>query len=331
MAFKATKTRVFIVFLMSYVLIACTWWAYLLFQKNNELFNVKKDLLKKELLLEGTYNKDSFVESVPYLALEKKHSRQLRMIISEALVFFVILTIGILVVTRGLRKEVALAQQQRNFLLSITHELKSPLAGIRLVLETFFKRELTEKQRKKLSSNALKDSERLQELVNNILMAAKIENSYHWHREEIDLAQLIKSLLPRLKQKYPEVNFTSAFSQKVSSIKADQMGITSVILNLLENAVKYSGKSEKINVSLKQDRNNLLLAIEDNGIGIPDNEKNKIFEKFYRIGNEDTRETKGTGLGLFIVKEIIKAHDGNIIVKNNTPKGSIFQVSLPTT
>jgi len=329
MARKITKTRLFIFFLMAYVLIACTWWTFLLHKKNNENFSISAELLEQKKIADGTYNEATFYTTKEYIQIQKKHQSQRRMIIGEALTFFIILSLGIWFVTKGFRKEVALARQQRNFLLSITHELKSPLAGIRLVLDTFKKRDLNKQQQTKLTLNALDDCDRLNELVNNLLLAAKIENQYQWQLEEVNLASVVNETLYNLKQKHPEVVFTSDLEANLKPIKADPGGIQSVVINLLENAVKYSDNSKEINIELSQQKNNLMLNISDQGMGIPDHEKSKIFNKFYRVGNEDTRKTKGTGLGLFIVKSIIKAHNGNIFVKNNKPRGTIFQVSFP--
>jgi len=102
-----------------------------------------------------------------------------------------------------------------------------------------------------------------------------------------------------------------------------------VIYNLIENAIKYSAADAEITVALTGDEKNAYLSVKDTGIGIPGSEKSRIFERFYRIGTEETRKTKGTGLGLFIVKHVVEMHKGSIQVKNNSPKGSIFEVSIP--
>lgn len=329
MSGKITKTRLFIFFLMAYVLIACTWWTFLLHKKNHDNFTVNTELLKQKQLAESSFSAANFYTSEAYLLIEKKFKSQRRMIIGEAMAFFVILSLGIWFVTKGFRKEVALARQQRNFLLSITHELKSPLAGIRLVLDTFKKRDLSPEQQTKLTSNALEDCDRLNELVNNLLLAAKIENQYEWQLEEVNLSNIVSNTINSMKQKHPEVTFINDMAADIKPIKADIGGIQSILINLLENAVKYSDSSKEVNVELSQQKNNVMLNISDKGMGIPDHEKSKIFNKFYRVGNEDTRKTKGTGLGLFIVKSIVRAHNGNIFVKNNKPRGTIFQVSFP--
>ena len=98
---------------------------------------------------------------------------------------------------------------------------------------------------------------------------------------------------------------------------------------MIENAIKYSPADAEITVKLSGDEKNVMLTVKDTGIGIPGSEKTRIFERFYRIGTEETRKTKGTGLGLFIVKHVVEMHKGSIHVKNNSPRGSIFEVSIP--
>ncbi|NUO03455.1 MAG: ATP-binding protein, partial [Saprospiraceae bacterium] len=136
-------------------------------------------------------------------------------------------------------------------------------------------------------------------------------------------------LVQKLQEKYPTVRFQFKENAPVGIVNADKSGLTSVAINLLENAVKYSPEPAEIEVRLARKNGTIEFEVADNGIGIEDKEKIRIFEKFYRIGNEDTRQTKGTGLGLFIVKEVIRAHGGDIVILNNQPKGSIFRVTLP--
>ena len=111
-------------------------------------------------------------------------------------------------------------------------------------------------------------------------------------------------------------------------MKADVSAMTSVIINLVENAYKYSPKNSEIDVQLFQKENEVFFIVKDEGVGIKEADKEKIFDKFYRVGNEDTRATKGTGLGLFIVKEVVVFHNGSIKLKPNKPKGSIFEVKF---
>jgi len=318
-------------FVIFFMLIAIAWWSVLLFTKNRDAFLAKSELNKIGMIAEGLVASDKdFFETEVYQQIEAEYKRQEWMILGESLVFVISLIIGVYLINRGYHREIAAAQQRRNFLLSITHELKSPIASIKLVLETFIKRELSGAHINQLSANALKETERLNALVSDLLLAAKVETAYTPHLETVNLKQFLGDIIERLQNKYPKVKFT--FRQPTDEIlmQADKTGLTSVAVNLLENAVKYGAENPKIATVLRQnDKGVISLEIADNGIGIPDKEKSKIFERFYRVGNEDTRKTKGTGLGLYIVNQIVLAHKGTIQVMNNRPQGTIFSISLP--
>ncbi|MFK8103363.1 MAG: sensor histidine kinase [Saprospiraceae bacterium] len=324
------RLRVLSYLIIAYMLLAFAWWAILLFTKNKDAFYAKAELLKIGMIAEQLIDsEDAFLRSAPYQELRGEYKRQEWMIFGEAAVFVISLVIGVWLINRGYNKEINSAEQRRNFLLSITHELKSPIASIQLVLETIIKRQLPKVQVDQLSTNALKDNERLNTLVNNLLLAAKVENAYHPVFEDIDFKALIEEISTKLKSKYPKVNFEIQTESDIPIVHGDRMGLTSVVLNLMENGIKYSTENPSIGVKLFQRKEKIHLEVADQGVGIADKEKKKIFEKFYRVGNEDIRRTKGTGLGLYIVNEIVKAHLGKITVKDNRPSGSIFSITLP--
>ncbi len=312
------------------MLLAFSWWSVLLFTKNKDAFFAKRDLLMIGMIAEGIVeNEQQFHSTADYQKLRKEYKRQEMMIFGEATVFVLTLIIGIWLINRGYNREMEVAQQRRNFLLSITHELKSPIASIKLILETFLKRNLKPGQTKKFTESALEETERLHTLVNDLLLSAKLETSYQPNFEFLNLVELIEDLVERLSTKYPNVNFFFQKNDDIPTLQAERLGMTSVVLNLLENAVKYSNKAPKISIELSCENNTIQLNVADNGIGIPEKEKKKVFEKFYRIGNEDTRTTKGTGLGLHIVNQIVLAHKGKIAIVDNVPKGTIFKIELP--
>ena len=317
-------------FVVVYMLLAFTWWSVLLYTKNKDAFAAKAEFMKLVMIAEHTiHSPEEFVETADYKALAAEYKRQEWMILGEAIVFVFSLVLAIWFINRGYNKEMRAAQQRRNFLLSITHELKSPIASIKLILQTFQKRELQKEQKEKLTDSAIKEADRLNNLVNDLLLAAKIETTYQLNIESVDLIQFIDNLIRNMRVKFPEVDFDFKADTSNLAINCDKLGMTSVIINLLENAVKYSTPPVKIEVKLHATEEEAILEIADQGIGIADDEKKKIFEQFYRIGSEDTRKTKGTGLGLFIVKEVVKAHKGFIKVLNNQPQGSIFKIFLP--
>ncbi len=323
------KIRLLTIFIIAYLLMAFAWWSVLLYTKNKDAFEAKAELLRIGMVAEGIYqNETNFQQSAAYQELNQKYTRQEWMILGEASLFILSLVIGIWLMNRGFVKEIDVARQQRNFLLSITHELKSPIAGIKLVLETFKKRALNEDQTRQLTHNALQDTERLNTLVNNLLMAARIEDAYEISLEPHNLNELVEQVISEIRQRNPAVEIN--FKPEKDYLAFIEVGaIHIVLINLLENAIKYSqGEIKNIEISLQQNDQFIDLCVSDHGIGIPDNEKENVFMKFYRVGSEDTRSTKGTGLGLYIVKGIVEAHKGKIKIEDRIPNGSRFVVSL---
>ena len=313
-----------------YMLLAFGWWTVLLFTKNRDAFFAKVELQKIQMVVENNVvTEEEYFQLPEYHQLYKDYRRQEWMVVGEAAVFMISLVIGVWLINRGYNKEVNAAIQRRNFLLSITHELKSPIASIRLVLETFQKRVLNQGQKEKLLKSALSETERLNNLVNDLLLSAKLDTAYQLNLEPVELVQLLKDLREIEQTKFPKASFHFQSNVEELWLDADLQGLTSVFLNLLNNAVKYAGDQPVINLKLSEQNQKIRIDIEDNGLGISEKEKKRIFQKFYRIGNEDTRRTKGTGLGLFIVAQIVKSHNGKIEVFDNNPQGSVFSITLP--
>lgn len=249
------------------------------------------------------------------------------MILGEGAVFIFIFVVGAYQLHKALNKERKLHSQQKNFLLSVTHELKSPLASIKLYIETILKRDLNSDQRGAFLINSLKDIERLDDLVENMLLATKIDSKlYSFPKEEFNFSKLVEKVADRLQVHSCKSQIINLAVQPGICLTGDKFALTSVVTNLIENAVKYSPDCAEVNVHLKKKAEGIILSIADNGIGITDEEKSRIFDKFYRVGSEDTRKTKGTGLGLYIVKQVLDKHRATIRVKNNYPSGSIFEV-----
>ncbi|MFM9051151.1 MAG: sensor histidine kinase, partial [Bacteroidota bacterium] len=221
------------------------------------------------------------------------------------------------------------ARLQKNFLLSVTHEFKSPLASIKLYLETILQRDLDVDRRQKFLTSALVDTDRLDQLVENALMANLVERPEHvFHKEYFNFSRTIRELVDRYRSVpgFPEL---SAYIVDELNLYGDRNALSILLINLIENAAKYSSAGSGIGIRLEQDNSSVMLSVADQGIGIPDKEKEKVFQKFYRVGNEETRNSKGTGLGLYLSGMIVKKHNGSIKVKDNSPRGSIFEVRLP--
>lgn len=264
-----------------------------------------------------------------YLLANSSHTRA-GMISGEGTVFLSLLLFGAYRLRKAINEEKALHQQQKNFLLSVTHELKSPLASIKLYIQTILKRDLEKEKQQGFLENSLKDIERLNQLVENMLIATQIESkSYVYQRDLVNLSSLTEEILQQLSLKIKEKRALSMNIGPSMGIIGDSFALSLVVNNLIENAIKYSDEGSIITISLTKNGPNIRLAVADEGKGVPDIEKQKIFDKFYRIGDEDTRSAKGTGLGLFIVKQITDYHGASIRVKNNQPTGSIFEILFP--
>lgn len=262
-------------------------------------------------------------------SLVKASPGKMGMIMSEGSVFIFVFFTGAYFLHRSFNRERKLQEQKRNFLLSVTHELKSPLASIKILLQTIQKRDLTKAQTLDFIGKSLMDIERLDDMVENMLLASKIDNqSYTFPKAKFNLSVLVDSIVNRLQLSKCESNqqIIDAEIEPKIEITGDKFALTSVVTNLIENAIKYSGPCEVVGVKLFKKEGRVFLQVADHGIGIADPEKNRIFDKFYRVGSEDTRNTKGTGLGLYIVKEVLDKHQASIKVKDNRPVGSIFEV-----
>ncbi|MEX8548237.1 MAG: sensor histidine kinase [Mucilaginibacter sp.] len=261
--------------------------------------------------------------------LVRSQPTRIAMILGELSVFIMVFSVGAYFLHKSINSERRLHQQQKNFLLSVTHELKSPLASIKLYLQTIQKRDLNREQQLNFVGKCLIDIERLNDMVENMLIASRIDNSsYTFPKEKFNLSELVQTIVSRLQINKCDCNqqIIAAEVDPGIEIVGDKFALSSMVNNLVENAIKYSGPCEVVEVKLRRKEQSVHLMVADHGIGIADAEKPRIFEKFYRVGNEDTRNTKGTGLGLFIVKHILDKHEATIKVRDNKPSGSVFEV-----
>ncbi|MEO6150559.1 MAG: HAMP domain-containing sensor histidine kinase [Mucilaginibacter sp.] len=251
------------------------------------------------------------------------------MILGEGSMFVAVFLLGAIYLHKSLNRERKLQEQKKNFLLSVTHELKSPLASIKLLLQTIQKRDLSKAQTLDFIDKSLMDIERLDDMVENMLLASKIDNrSYSFPKASFSMSNLVDNIVNRLQVSKCDGNqqIINAEIEPKIEITGDKFALTSVVTNLIENAVKYSRPCEALEVKLFKKDGKVHFQVADHGIGIADAEKTRIFDKFYRVGSEDTRNTKGTGLGLYIVKQVLDKHEATIRVKDNKPAGSIFEV-----
>lgn len=263
-------------------------------------------------------------------AIEGKYTRRFWMYGLEGVVMMGLLFWGIIWIYRSLQSRINLKKQQSNFLLSITHELKTPLASIKLYLETLIKRPNLEKhQSETMIKNSINDVERLRDLVDNLLMAAQLDNhKFNLVFVDANLSDLLKVtaekyMMPR--------NLQDRFILDIEPdimARVDAFAMEMVLNNLLSNAFKYSPADKPVSIRLKAEGQQVKIRITDEGKGISAEDKKSLFDKFYRAEDENVRKSKGTGLGLFIVKTLVNLHGGSVVVTDNVPSGVIFELTL---
>lgn len=308
--------------LFGYILLQFLWWEVLLVKQNDKIIGEKQKLME----LTST-NAEQLKQDV--LILHHKKNMQTLMIVSEGTVFLLLLLFGIYKIKQAYDKETFLNSQQKNFFLSITHELKTPIAATKLQLQTLQKQKLAENIQQELIANALLETERLNMLIDNVLLASRLETGeFITKKEKQNLGEFIGTILKRYyKNELAGGELTYTAATEVNE-EIDVNAFPSVVTNLVDNALKYSRDRKEICVELQNNKGSALLRVSDKGCGISDEDKIKVFSKFYRAGNEETRNSKGTGLGLYIVKYILNKHNASIKIKDNQPCGSIFEIQF---
>lgn len=305
---KEKRALLILYILAVYILFQLTWWGWHLIQLNSELLELKSIVLGQ--------------------SQQSLLTAKIWMVIGEGLVFFIMLSLGFWYIKRTVSRELLLARMEKTFLLSVTHELKTPISAIKLFLETLKTRNLSPEKSQLVLQDALRETRRLQTLTENILLATRLDQRNGMLvMDEVNISVLIKQEVQRFSQIF-EREILSEIDADIN-VSGDSQLLTAMIVNLIENAIKYGGDQKKISLALHSNNERAVLIIKDEGIGIPEIEKQKIFEKFYRVGNEGTRTSKGTGLGLYITKNIVRLHHGIISVQDNQPCGSVFTISLP--
>jgi signal transduction histidine kinase len=240
---------------------------------------------------------------------------------------------GIWLTYRNVSREMNLARLKSDFVANVSHELRTPLALIRLYAETLELGRLTAKEKYQEYFRIIREeSERLTALINNILDFSRIEaGRKEYEFKETNLADLVRSTLDSYRFQIEQNGF--AFEENISSdippVIVDREAIARSLLNLVNNALKYSKDQKYIGVSLYRANSRVNLEVRDRGIGIPPNEQEKIFEKFYRCGDPLVHNIKGSGLGLSLVRHIVRAHGGDVLVESAPEKGSKFTIALP--
>jgi signal transduction histidine kinase len=240
---------------------------------------------------------------------------------------------GIYLTHRNVSKELALARLKSDFVSNVSHELRTPLSLIRLYAETLELGRISNPEKyQEYYQTIRKESERLTGLINNILDFSRIEaGRKEYDFRETNLQELVRNTLESYRYQIEQSGFTfeEQIDDKVPLLRVDRESIARSLLNLVNNALKYSQDRKYIGVSLYRQQSAVKLEVVDHGIGIPHEEQSKIFDKFYRVGDPLVHNTKGSGLGLSLVQHIVKAHGGDVAVDSEPGRGSRFIITLP--
>jgi signal transduction histidine kinase len=311
-----SSRRTYLLFgaLTLYIILQFLWWAVLLVRKETEMAHLAMQV--KALGGHTDHPLDA--------------SRAMRMVVGEGLVFFALL-LGMLFLTfRTIRRDLGLARAQRNFLLAVTHELRTPIAAVKLQLQTLSRKGLADDQRAMLHSQALNEADRLGLLAEKVLLATSAEEGVlAMDLAQVEVMALMRAVVERAQlQIAPRHTITLAGPAHLT-VLTDEHALRSIADNLIENAAKYAPEGSRIGLEVTKGQEGWRLSVSDEGPGIAPDDQQRIFEKFYRGGNEETRKAKGTGLGLYIVQRLAQRLGGAVQVRQAVPHGAIFAASFP--
>lgn len=304
---------------MTVVLIAqAVWWIML-------VARVLGDMTEMAVELGAD---DAYVQRIQ----EEEISKQI-MIGSEGIFFLTLIGIGAWLIYRALVKNEELKFHQQNFLMAVTHELKTPLASMKIYLDSLKSDKISQEKKISIIPRLKEDVNRLERQVENILEAGRFERSgYQLNKSEFDFSSMVENCLSKLNDysHKKEIVVTKNNFQKNLIYYGDGYALTRAIDAILENSIKYNDKDIiEINTELYLKNGLIYLNIKDNGVGLEKKDTDKIFERFYRVGSELNRTNSGSGLGLYLCYEIIKAHKGNVTAASDGPgKGVEFNIQL---
>ena len=250
-------------------------------------------------------------------------------------IFFGLIIAGMVVNTIFLIREIRRNEQQDSFLNAVTHELKTPIASLRLYLETLESRQLDEAQRHNFYRIMLGDTDRLLGTVEQVLKAGEVRHrSERKNWQEVDFSFLVRNALELTRLRHhlpPEALRFGALQDGEVLVVGNPEELRTVVFNLFDNAVKYSGEKKDIIVDVQTPNiDSVLLSVHDRGIGIPKSELKRIFKRFHRAQTATAGQVKGTGLGLFIVRSVVRRYGGDVYAESaGEGRGSTFVIRLP--
>ncbi len=300
---------------MIYMLIGILWWGKLLLDKNSGYYSLRLE--------------DTSLTSMDREHINNEWTRQQWMIYGEGIVLGLAMLAGLWIINRSAIRQISAARQQSNFLLSVSHELKSPIAAIKLAMQTLQRSGLNETVKLKITLNALKDADRLESMVQNILLSTSIEEKkLELISESVDLDALIRSIITAFHNDANNIRLINQ-DETTKRILGDQSYLYLAIKNVVDNALKHSRQGTQVTIDLSSTNTYHLIKIHNQGIPIPSTEQLKVFQKFYRLPLTKDAYRQGTGLGLYLSKEIILAHGGRIQLDSTCTDGVRVHIQLP--
>jgi len=265
-------------------------------------------------------------------AVDPKSSVLYYTLLSVGTTFLAFVVVGVVIYLTLSIKAINLTKRQANFIDSVTHELKSPIASMKLALQTINHRRVDSRQREKINRIMLEDIERLDRLINHVLDAAKLDKAQvEVDAKDVELGELLADCAKSVCLRYHVPAEVVHFDLVPCTVHAPAGDLDMIFRNLIDNAVKYAGAEPRVDVTLRPaGTDRIVVRISDNGPGIPPSLRRKIFGRFVRLGNELERTKRGTGLGLYIVRTLVRRLRGEVRVRDSsTGTGTVFEVSLP--
>lgn len=309
---RIDRTRWVVALLGGYVVLQFAWWAYSLRNLSAELRDAR-----------STLNPDSTFPDAEY-------TKRLWMIFGEGTIFLALLMLGWWYVLYYLRRERRFQERQTRFLAHFTHEIKTPIAGIRLALQTLSRRVSLPEDIAPALSGAEEQTRYLERLTEKILQSNRLAHGQQfWAAEPVNLNDVVDRVVNRYR-KLPgyetRVLWQGADEQWT---KGDALALESVVDNLLENGLKYSAEKDPVGLELSASERFVELVVSDQGRGIPSEEKQRVFNRFYQVPSTSESSRKGAGLGLYLVQGLVQLHRGAIEVKDRDGGGTVFHIRLP--
>lgn len=351
-----TVTRVTFSLIILFVLAQVLWWIifqhrYITQTSERTLTEWRQEVISANALYtQQSEFKETLLAGFPHLKFDElegkfvldnlavetflnEQNRLLRMFAYEGPFFVLVVLSGLAIIALNLRTERELKRRQQNFLSAITHEFKTPMSTLRLLIETALMRNLSSEKQRDYLRRMDSELERLEQTSEQVLASARLEQGKTAPiLEPLELNSVVQGIIgkarPGLETRGARLSID--YSPEALPVSIEENAFALILNNLLDNAVKYSPEGEKpIGVRLERQHDLIMLHVEDQGMGIDENERKRIFERFYRVGSEMTRSSKGVGLGLHLVKSLTEAMNGWVKVEANTPRGSRFTLVLP--